>query len=75
MKKLFNTSVLLLISLSVLLTACRKRDSLSPDNFVNFESAEQGIASTENSITIKLKLSAAAPADIPGTGCVKISLI
>ncbi|MBX2940460.1 MAG: HmuY family protein, partial [Ferruginibacter sp.] len=65
MKQLFNKSLLLILSVTVLLTACRKRDSLSPDNFVNFESAEQGIASTETSITIKLKLSAAAPADIP----------
>lgn len=65
MKQLLNKSLLLILSLTVLLTACRKRDSLSPDNFVNFEFAEQGIASTESSITIKLRLSAAASADIP----------
>lgn len=65
MKQHFNKVLLLLLSVTLLISACRKRDSLSADNFVAFESAELGIDPTESSITIKLKLSAAAPSDIP----------
>lgn len=57
---LFATATILFIS------SCRDKNDLSaPDVFANFESAAQGISAAENSITIKVKLSSAATADIP----------
>ena len=49
----------------LLFTACRKRDALMPDNHVVFETAAQGMAATENSITIKVKLERAVAGDVP----------
>lgn len=57
---LFATATVLFIS------SCRKKDQLSePDVFANFENTAQGIAATENSVTVKVKLTSAAVADIP----------
>ncbi len=54
------------LSLLVLLfTACRKREAILPDNLVLFESAAQGLAASENSITIKIKSSRGTDRDIP----------
>ena len=46
-------------------TACRKRDAALPDNLVNFETAAQGIAENETSITVKVKLSRGTDKDLP----------
>lgn len=63
-RNLLKTS--LVLSLTVFLfTACRKRDAELPDNFVVFETAAQGIAAAENSITIKVKVSGGVSADVP----------
>lgn len=48
-------------------TACRKENAPLPDNLIQFESANQGIGATQNSITIKLLLSRATDKDIPVT--------
>ncbi len=54
-RNLKRIAVLLAATL-VLFSACRKRDALLADNLVNFEITTQGIAETENSITVKVKL-------------------
>jgi hypothetical protein len=62
-----HTSIVLWISLGgmLFLTACRKRDALLPDNLVNFETTSQGITATENSISLKIKLSRSTDQNIP----------
>lgn len=53
---------------AILLTACRKRGDISlPDNYIIFESTEQGIDASENSIAVNLKLSRNTDKDIPVT--------
>ena len=49
----------------VLMNGCRKKDAPLPDNTVQFESSQQGIAESVNSVTFKLKLDRATTADIP----------
>lgn len=65
MKQRFLQLFVLMVSASVLFTACRKKDTAAADNYINFESAQQGIAPNETSFTVKLKLTSAASADIP----------
>lgn len=48
-----------------LLAACRKRDALPPDNYLVFETAAQGITSSETNIIVKLKLQHATGVDLP----------
>jgi hypothetical protein len=57
----------LLSSLLILILAngCRKKDAPLPDNTVQFESSQQGIAEAVTSVTFKLKLDRATTADIP----------
>lgn len=63
-----SKSVLFSLSAIILFGACRKRDDISlADNLVTFESATQGISETENSITVKVKLSRQTDKDIPLT--------
>lgn len=47
----------LLIAGLLLVTGCRKRSADLPDNYVVFETAEQGLTAAENSIVVRLKLS------------------
>jgi hypothetical protein len=49
----------------VLIIGCRKKDAPLPDNTVQFESTQQGIAEAVTSVTFKLKLDRATTADIP----------
>lgn len=63
-KKWFIKGLFGLMALS-LLAACRKRDALPPDNYVVFETAAQGITSSETSIVVKLKLQHATTVDLP----------
>src|SRR6185295_1961036 len=66
MKTTFNSKIFFVaIFLFVSTISCRKRDAILPDNLVVFETSSQGIASNENAITIKLKLSHGADRDIP----------
>jgi len=52
----------------IIFTGCRKRPDVSlPDNLVTFESSAQGLASSENSIVVKIKLSRGTDKDIPVT--------
>jgi hypothetical protein len=56
----------LILAAILLFSACRKRDDvLMPDNLVTFESTALGLATTENSITVKIKLSRNTDRDIP----------
>jgi len=57
--------VLSILLLSVAFTACRKKDAVDPDVLVNFETNAQGISSSEDSLFIKIKLTAAATSEIP----------
>ena len=61
----FLPGALMSVMMIVLVSSCRQRDALLPDNLVVFETATQGIAAADNSIVIKLKLSAAAGAGVP----------
>ncbi|HUR66967.1 MAG TPA: HmuY family protein [Chitinophagaceae bacterium] len=55
-----------LLAASIFFAACRKREGLSlSDNYVIFESNAQGIVESENSITVKVKLSRGTDKDIP----------
>ncbi len=64
--KNFKITGLVLFATTMLFTACRKRPDVSlPDNLVTFESSAQGLASSENSITVKIKLSRGTDKDIP----------
>lgn len=57
----FSVAFLLLIG------GCRKKEAPLPDNLVQFESDNQGLPETTASITVKLRLSRAANAEIPVT--------
>ncbi|MEJ7626701.1 MAG: HmuY family protein [Ferruginibacter sp.] len=57
----------LILFLIITVASCTKRDAPLPDNQVEFEVNEQGLAETTNDITLKLKLSRAADRDIPVT--------
>lgn len=61
----FLHGALMSVMMIVLVSSCRQRDALLPDNLVVFETATQGMAAVDNSIVIKLKFSAAAGADVP----------
>lgn len=63
-----NTFKTIMFSLAtfLLFSACRKRTDISlPDNLVVFMSSEQGIGSSENTLTVKVKLSRGTDQDIP----------
>lgn len=61
-------AITLSLAVVVILSACRKREGLSmPDNYVVFETNEQGIGTGENSITVKVKLSRGTDKDVPVT--------
>ena len=60
-------NIFIISAIIILFSACRKRDAILPDNLVFFESAAQGIAATENIITIKVKLSRGTDSNIPVT--------
>jgi len=55
----------IIITVIAVLAACRKRDAGLPDNYVVFESASQGISASENSVTVKVKLTTGVSADVP----------
>lgn len=64
MKRLQN-NLLMLTAFMFIFTACRKKEASLPDNQVQFEAAEQGLPETQQSITVKLKLTRATTADVP----------
>src|SRR5712671_2630120 len=71
-KSMFKTDItrtgLVLLTAMMLFAACRKRPDVSlSDNLVTFESSAQGLASSENSIVVKIKLSRGTDKDIPVT--------
>ena len=56
----------IVLSLTVLLiSSCRKRDALPPDNYVVFETSSQGVAAAESSVIIKVKTQRGVSADVP----------
>jgi hypothetical protein len=67
-KKNITRTGFMLLAAMILFAACRKRPDVSlPDNLVTFESSAQGITASENSISIKIKLSRGTDKDIPVT--------
>lgn len=65
MKQRLLKGLLLSISIMTLIASCRKKDAPLPDNVAEFETSEQGIATTATSITVKVELSRATDRDIP----------
>jgi hypothetical protein len=64
----YTRTIALSLAVIVLFGACRKRADISlPDNLVVFTSTEQGMTATENSITVKVKLSRGTDKDVPVT--------
>ena len=57
MKHLFKVSLVFLFT--ALFSACEEKDPPLPDNLLQFESAEQGLESSQKELTVKLKLSRA----------------
>lgn len=58
--------LLLVCCAMAIFTSCRKGTEIgAPDVYATFESNAQGIAASESSIVLKIKLTAAATADIP----------
>lgn len=67
-KKNSTRTGIMMLATMILFSACRKRPDVSlPDNLVTFESSAQGLASSENSIVVKIKLSRGTDKDIPVT--------
>lgn len=68
MKKTISGLMLISLLAVTLFSGCRKRDGFSlPDNYVVFTTDAQGITETENTITIKAKLSRPTDKEIPLT--------
>ena len=65
MRKIYLIPALLFMLL--LIASCRKRDGLTADNYVVFETAAQGITAAETSITVRLKLAIHSTQEIPVT--------
>ncbi len=65
MKRIGFKLIGIILSVSILFSACRKKDALLPDNYVSFETDSQGISAGENSLTIRLKLSRNTDKEIP----------
>lgn len=66
-RSIISTLSLPLVVLLVF-TSCRKREGLSlPDNYVVFETNEQGITASESSMQVKVKLSRGTETEIPVT--------
>lgn len=66
-RKFVKNRLIVLLSISVLLNSCRKRDAPLPDNVIQFESPEQGITENISSLTVKLRLTRATDKDVPVT--------
>ncbi len=54
-----------LLSFFIFISGCRKRDAPLPDNLIQFETNEQGLAANSSTLTVKLKLTRATDKDIP----------
>ncbi|MET0635808.1 MAG: HmuY family protein [Chitinophagaceae bacterium] len=67
MKRTWLNGLAIVVSLVVVLSACRKKDAPLPDNTVKFEANEQGIAEATASINVKLLLDRATSAEAPVT--------
>jgi hypothetical protein len=50
-----KNTIILLSTLVLFFTACRKRDAQAPDNLVIFETTNIGLSAAENNATIKVK--------------------
>lgn len=58
----FSLGILVLL---LFVSACRKKDALLPDTLLNFETTQQGITASEDSIKIQLVLNRAEQTPIP----------
>ena len=64
-RKSSNRLALFFAATVLILSACRKRDAILPDNLINFETTTQGITATENSATVTLSLTRGTTQDPP----------
>ena len=55
----------IIVSMIVVVIACRKRDAELPANYAVFENSTRGISANEGNITVKVKLSRGVNADLP----------
>ncbi len=67
MKKQMLKIITVTLLITVLVSGCRKREAMLPDNLVNFETSQQGITASENSINFKIKLERPTDRDIAVT--------
>lgn len=66
MKRIISKLMVISLLMATLFGGCRKREGFTlPDNYVVFTSEAQGITETENTITVKLKLSRPTDKEIP----------
>ncbi|MGC4037768.1 MAG: HmuY family protein [Chitinophagaceae bacterium] len=65
MKQKLKTGLMCVAAALTLAIGCRKKDAPLPDNQVQFESSEQGIAEASADITVKIKLSRAVDQTTP----------
>ena len=64
MKQRILSTIILVAGLGILSFSCRKRDALLPDVLVNFETTEQGIAASEDTLNLDLYLTRPAEKDL-----------
>lgn len=64
MKRTLLSALIFTMTALVIIPACRKKDAPLPDNQVQFESDQQGMDATENSRTIKIRLSRAVGSNV-----------
>lgn len=68
MIRYFFRLTVFITTITLIFGACRKREGFSlPDNYIVYTTDAQGIAETENSIVVKLKLTRGTDTEIPVT--------
>lgn len=65
MKGRITIGALMLFTILLTFSACRKKDAPLPDNEVQFEATEQGISESQNTITVKVKLTTNTTTEVP----------
>jgi len=67
MKPTLKKGLILISTLLILISSCRKKDAPLPDNLAQFETTQQGIVENTDDITVKIKLTRAADRDVAVT--------
>ena len=67
MKRTWINGAAIVLTLLIVLAACRKKDAPLPDNTVKFESTEQGFSETTTEFRVKIMLDRATSTEAPVT--------